>query len=325
MGDGRDARHPAPDPGHRADHDRAAADQGEGAGDAVSTLATAPARPKPPPGRRRGRRSPATKTERALGWALRGLVALILAFLVIPILIVVLESFNSVDYLSFPLEGWSLTHYRQFFADSAWVDATLLSARIALLAAAIATVVGTAAAWGLARSPARGKGLVFALMYSPLVIPIIVLAMSYYFTFADFRVIGHWQVIAVAYSVMGVPYVLVAVSSALQQFDSELENAARTLGASLPKTLLRITLPSLTSAISAGALFAFVIAFDEAVIILFVSGTGSVTLPRKLWDSVRYDLTPTLAVAGTILIAVCVGLFLLSELIKILRERRERR
>ncbi|WP_084266020.1 ABC transporter permease [Actinomadura macra] len=285
----------------------------------------APARARPAPPRRRRKRLPATPMERALHWALVGVVTLVFAFLVIPILIVILESFNSADYLSFPPEGWSLTHYRRFFADSAWVDATLLSARIALLAAAIATVVGTVAAWGLARSTSRGKGLVFALLYSPLVIPIIVLAMSYYFTFADYRLIGQWQMVAIAYSVMGIPYVLVSVSSALQQFDPELENAARTLGAGLPRTLLQITLPSLTSAISAGALFAFVIAFDEAVIILFVAGNDSVTLARKLWDSVRYDLTPTLAVAGTILIAVCVGLFVLSELIKILRERRERR
>ncbi|MBT2207862.1 ABC transporter permease [Actinomadura sp. NEAU-AAG7] len=277
-----------------------------------------------PPTRRRGR-LPATPMERALHWSLLGVVTLVFAFLVIPILIVVLESFNSADYLSFPLEGWSLHHYRRFFADSAWVEATLLSARIALLAAVIATVVGTVAAWGLARSTSRGKGLVFALLYSPLVIPIIVLAMSYYFTFADYKLIGQWQMVAVAYSVMGIPYVLVSVSSALQQFDPELENAARTLGAGMTRTLLRITLPSLTSAISAGALFAFVIAFDEAVIILFVAGNDSVTLARKLWDSVRYDLTPTLAVAGTILIAVCVGLFCLSELIKTIRERRERR
>ncbi|WP_165495428.1 ABC transporter permease [Actinomadura roseirufa] len=282
------------------------------------------ARPARPARARRGR-LPATRAERALRWALLGVVTLVFAFLVIPIVIVVLESFNSADYLSFPLEGWSLTHYRRFLDDPAWVDATLLSAKIALLAAAIATVVGTTAAWGLARATGRGKGPVFALLYSPLVIPIIVLAMSYYFTFADHRLIGQWPVVAVAYSVMGVPYVLVSVSSALQQFDPELENAARTLGAGLPRTLLRITLPSLASAISAGALFAFVIAFDEAVIILFVAGNDSVTLARRLWDSVRYDLTPTLAVAGTILIGVCVGLYLLSELIKTIRDRRERR
>ncbi|WP_433260966.1 ABC transporter permease [Actinosynnema sp. CS-041913] len=274
---------------------------------------------------RRRDRLPTTRLERVLRWCLRGVVALVLAFLVVPILIVVLESFNSVDYLTFPLEGWSLRHYEQFFADSEWVAATVQSAKIALLAALISTVVGTVAAWGLARSPAKGKSLVFALLYSPIVVPIIVLAMSYYFVFAELRVIGEWVLISMAYSVMGVPYVLVAVSNALQQFDPELENAARTLGAGMTQTLRRITLPQLTSAISAGALFAFVIAFDEAVIILFVSGSGSVTLARKLWDSVRYDITPTLAVAGTVLIVVCTGLFLLAELVKLLRERRERR
>ncbi|MDF5751668.1 ABC transporter permease [Spongiactinospora sp. TRM90649] len=267
-------------------------------------------------------RLPAGPLEKVLRWALRGFVALVFAFLVIPILIVVIESFNSVDYLSFPLEGWSLVHYERFFGDPAWIDATLQSAKIAVLAAVIATVVGTMGAWGLARTPGRGTAFAFALMYSPIVVPIIVLAMSYYFAFAGLRLVGDWVAIAVAYSVMGVPYVLVSVSSALQQLDPELENAARTLGARMGQTLRRITLPQLTSAISAGALFAFVIAFDEAVIILFVAGSDSVTLARRLWDSVRYDLTPTLAVAGTVLIAVCVGLFLITELIKALRERR---
>ncbi|RBQ16165.1 ABC transporter permease [Spongiactinospora rosea] len=272
--------------------------------------------------RTRPDRLPAGPLERVLRWTLRVVVALVFAFLVIPILIVVIESFNSVDYLTFPLEGWSLVHYERFFSDPAWIDATLQSAKIAVLAAVIATVVGTFGAWGMARTPGRGAGFAFALMYSPIVVPIIVLAMGFYFVFADLRLVGDWVAISVAYSVMGVPYVLTSVSSALQQLDPELENAARTLGARMRQTLARITLPQLTSAISAGALFAFVIAFDEAVIILFVAGSDSVTLARRLWDSVRYDLTPTLAVAGTVLIVVCVGLFLITELIKALRERR---
>ncbi len=284
--------------------------------------ATTPPKTAAPP---RRNRMPATPLERVLRWGLRIVVALVLGFLIVPILIVVVESFNSVDYLSFPLEGWSLRHYEQFFSNVDWVSATTQSAKIAGLAALIATVTGTLAAWGLGRSRARGKALAFALLYSPIVVPIIVLAMSYYFVFAKLHVIGEWVLISVAYSVMGVPYVLVAVSNALQQFDPELENAARTLGASMTRTLRWITLPQLTSAISAGALFAFVVAFDEAVIILFVSGSGSITLARKLWDSVRYDISPTVAVAGTVLIVVCTGLFLVAELIKALKERRERR
>ncbi len=267
-------------------------------------------------------RLPATPTEKAFRWGLRLLVVLVLSFLVIPILIVIAESFNSVNYLSFPLEGVSLHAYERFFSDSSWVSATLLSARIALLAALIATVVGTMAAWALARSTSRLKPVVYGLLYSPVIVPIIVLAMAYYFFFSDIQAIGVWPAVAAAYAVMGIPYVLVSVSSALQHFDRELENAARTLGAGPIRTLRYVTLPRLASAIAAGAVFAFVVAFDEAVIILFVSGSGAITLPRKLWDSVRYDLDPTLAVAGTVLIVVCVGLFLLAELLNALREKR---
>ncbi|MGY1846314.1 MULTISPECIES: ABC transporter permease [unclassified Blastococcus] len=286
------------------------------------TVPTSSELTKRPRRRRAHDRLPATPTEKAFRWGLRLLVLLVLSFLVIPILVVVAVSFNSVNYLSFPLEGVSLHAYDRFFSDRSWVAATLLSARIALLAALIATVVGTMAAWALARSTSRIKPMVYGLLYSPVIVPIIVLAMAYYFFFVDLRAIGVWPMVAVAYAVMGVPFVLVAVSSALQHFDKELENAARTLGAGPIRTLRYVTLPRLASAIAAGAVFAFVVAFDEAVIILFVSGSGAITLPRKLWDSVRYDLDPTLAVAGTVLIVVCVGLFLLAELLNALREKR---
>lgn len=271
------------------------------------------------------RRSPQTPLERVVGWAFRALVWSVFAFLVVPIGIVVIESFNSVAYLSFPLEGISLKFYQKFLGDSSWVSATLTSARIAVMAALLATVIGALAAWSLARSKVPGRGLLFGLMLSPAIVPLIVLGISYYLFFVKLRLVGSEVAIAIAYAAMGVPFVLVVVSSALQHFDPELENAARTLGAGPIRTLWRITLPQLSSAIGAGAIFAFVTAFDEAVVILFVAGSEAITLPRKLWDSVRYDLDPTLAVAGTVLIAVSVGLFILVELIGAARKRRRRR
>ena len=266
-----------------------------------------------------------TRSEHVYRWALRIVVWLIFAFLVIPVIIVIAESFNGVNYLSFPLEGFSLQAYRKFFSDASWIQATLNSTRIALVAALIATVIGTVAAWALARTTMRAKPVVYGLLYSPVVMPLIVMAISYYAVFSRLKLIGDWFAIAVTYSVMGIPFVLVAVSSALQHVDPELEKAARTLGAGPVRTLWSITLPRLTSAIGAGAIFAFVTAFDEALIILFVAGSGSITLPRKLWDSVRYDLDPTLAVAGTVLIAVSVGLFLLAEVYSATRDRRRAR
>ena len=276
--------------------------------------------------RRGGRASlPTTPTERVLRWALRIGVTLIFAFLIVPVLIVIAESFNGVNYLSFPLHGFSLQAYDTFFTDPSWVKATLLSARIALVSALIASVLGTMAAWALARTATRGKTVIYGLLYSPVIVPIIVLAISYYLFFSKTKLIGNWVAVACAYAVMGIPFVLVAVSGALRNFDPEIEKAARTLGASPIKTLWYITFPRIVSGIVAGAIFAFVVAFDEAVIILFVSGSGSITLPRKLWDSVRYDLDPTLAVAGTVLIVVCVLMFLIAEAVSVLRERKTTR
>jgi ABC-type spermidine/putrescine transport system permease subunit II len=266
-----------------------------------------------------------TPVEKAFRWGHRLFVWAVFAFLVVPILIVILESFNGVAYLSFPLNGFSTKWYTKFFTDNSWLDATLTSARIAGVAAVVATVVGTMAAWALARTRMRGRGVIFGLLFSPVIVPVIVLAMSYYFFFAKLRLIGNELAIACAYAVMGIPLVLIAVSSALQHFNPDLENASRTLGAGPLRTLWEITLPQIASSIAAGAIFAFVVAFDEAVVILFVAGGEAITLPRKLWDSVRYDLDPTLAVAGTVLIAISVGLFVFAELITVLRERRRRR
>jgi putative spermidine/putrescine transport system permease protein len=291
--------------------------------------AQAPSKTQQRPGQPPGRTSPlpsgklpATPIEITCRWLLKLTSFATFAFLVVPILIVVAESFNGVNYLSFPLEGFSTMHYSDFINDQSWVSASMTSARIAALASLVATLLGTMAAWALARAKGRGSSMAYGLLYSPVVVPIIVLAISYYNFFSDLQAVGNWIAVALAYAVMGVPFVLVAVSSALHNFDPEIENAARTLGAGPIRTLWHITFPRIASGIAAGAIFAFVVAFDEAVIILFVSGSGSITLSRKLWDSVRYDLSPSLAVAGTVLIGVCVMLFLLSELITSLRERK---
>lgn len=279
----------------------------------------------PVPRRRRRDRLPLTPVERTLRWLLYIVVAAVLAFLVGPIVIVVLESFNKVAYLSFPLKGWSTRWYHTFFGDPSWRAAIWQSLRLAIMSSIIATVLGTAAAWSLSRRKPRGGGLIYAFLFSPLIVPLIVLAMSYYFFFSSLHLIGNQFAIAAAYSVMAIPLVLVVVSGALQHVDPELEKAARTLGAGPVRALMRITLPQIGSAIGAGAVFAFVMSFDEAVVILFVSGSGTITLPRKLWDSVRYDLDPTLAVAGTVLIGTSIGLFILAELFGAVRDRRRRR
>jgi putative spermidine/putrescine transport system permease protein len=265
------------------------------------------------------------KAEEALrrSWAilLVTLVLGVLVFLVAPIFIVVVVSFSDVAYLRFPVESYSLRWYDSFFGQRAWIDALWTGLRVAGMSAALSTVLGTMGAWGLARSRFRGKQLVYAFLFSPIIVPLIILALAVYFVFNDLRLLGSELGIVLAYTVMGMPYVVVTVSSALVLFDATQEQAASTLGASSLRTLWHVTFPQIASSIFAGGLFAFVIALDEVILITFLSGGRVTTLARRLWDSLRYDLDPSLAVAGSLLIFVTLGLFLAVEIARAVAKR----
>lgn len=255
-------------------------------------------------------------------WLYYLLVAAILVFLIAPIAIVVHQSFNGVGYLSFPIQNPSLRWYRDFFGNDVWMSAIRTGLTLALIAAIISTLLGTMAAWALSRVTFRGKNLVLALMFSPIVAPTIILALAFYLFFADLKLIGNQYAIAAAYGVLGIPYSLVTVTAALTQFDPAQEQAAATLGAGPLRVLWHITLPQIATSIFAGFFFAFILAFDEVIIITFLGGGETITLARQMWNSVRYDLTPVLAVAGTLLIAFSMGMFLLVDIISTVRDRR---
>lgn len=273
---------------------------------------------------RRAPRLPlATRIQRNLfRWLYYLLVTAILVFLIAPIAIVVHQSFNGVGYLSFPIQNPSLRWYRDFFGNDVWMSAIRTGLTLALIAAIISTLLGTMAAWALSRVTFRGKNLVLALMFSPIVAPTIILALAFYLFFADLKLIGNQYAIAAAYGVLGIPYSLVTVTAALTQFDPAQEQAAATLGAGPLRVLWHITLPQIATSIFAGFFFAFILAFDEVIIITFLGGGETITLARQMWNSVRYDLTPVLAVAGTLLIAFSMGMFLLVDIISTVRDRR---
>jgi len=125
----------------------------------------------------------------------------------------------------------------------------------------------------------------------------------------------------IAHTALAVPFVMINVSATLQGFDERLEQAAMNLGATPWRTFLQVTLPIIRPGVLAGALFAFISSFDELVVALFVSGTSAVTLPRKMWESIRFEIDPTIAAVSTMLIVLTGVLFLSAEL---LRRRSER-
>jgi putative spermidine/putrescine transport system permease protein len=248
-------------------------------------------------------------------------VGLVLAYLVFPVFVVAPVSFSSARYLQFPPPGWSLQWYQNYFDRPGWIPATLLSIRVGLVTALLATVLGTAASLALVRGRFPGRDAINSFMVSPLVVPAIIVAIGVYFVYAQARLVGNWLGLVLAHTALALPFVVTNVSATLHGFDERLEYAAMNLGANRWQTFRRVTLPIIQPGVLAGALFAFIVSFDELIVALFVSGTGAVTLPRKMWDSLRQEIDPTIAAVSTILITLSIVIFVTAEL---LRQRSER-
>lgn len=232
--------------------------------------------------------------------------ALVVFYLVFPLLVTVPISFNPIRRVGFPPDGFSLRWYEEFFglgdnAGSRWLPATTLSIQIATATSILSTVLGGLAAIPVARAQFRGKNIIQTLLVLPLVLPVIVLAVGIFLFYIPLGLLGSPIGIVFGHSVLAIPYVTVIVAATLKNFDERLEWASMSLGASRIRTLWSITIPIIRPGILAGALFAFLTSFDELLIALFVSGTRAVTLPRLLWDFLRTEASPVIAVVSVLL------------------------
>ncbi|HUB13242.1 MAG TPA: ABC transporter permease [Acetobacteraceae bacterium] len=234
--------------------------------------------------------------------ALRLAVAPVLLFLALPILLIVIVSFSSASYLTFPPPGFGLRWYRVYFSSADWLVPTWLSLAIGAAVVALATTLGTLAALGLDRLPRAARGAVAALVLSPMIVPGIVVAIGVYYAFARYGLIGTPLGLVLAHTCLAVPFVVTSVSASLAGFDRRLEQAARSLGATPWGAFRQVTLPLIRSGILIGALFAFITSFDELIVALFLSGSGAITLPRRMWDDLRFAIDPTIAAVSTLII-----------------------
>lgn len=248
--------------------------------------------------------------------------ALVLLFLVLPVLVVLPLSFSSARYLSFPPPGWSLQWYANFFGREAWTGSALLSIAVGLGTTVLSVLLGVPAAFGLVRGRFPGRSAAQAVILSPVVAPGIVVAVGTYYAYAAFGLVGHPAALVLAHTCLSVPFVVINVSAALAGVDRRLEQAALSLGATPWGAFRQVTLPLIRPGLLAGAIFAFVSSFDELLVALFLSGTTAVTLPRRMWEQIQFAIDPTIAAASALLIALTTGLMLGAEL---LRRRAERR
>lgn len=227
-----------------------------------------------------------------------------LLFLMMPIFVVVPVSLTPNSYLSFPTDEFSLRHYATLINDPDWYRSMGQSLVIGLFSTLLATAVGTAAAIGVSKLggfPAMASR-VLALL--PLVVPPVVSALALYRSWVFLGLFDSWSGTILAHAIMGVPYVFVTVSAALSRIDPAIEMAARNLGAGWGRTQLGVILPNLRSGVLAGAVFAFVTSWDELVVTLFITSRGIFTLPRRMWDGIRENISPSIAAVATVLIVI---------------------
>ena len=246
-------------------------------------------------------------------WGLRVACAGVLLFLLLPILVIIPLSFSDSSFLVYPIPGWSLKWYDNLFTSPEWSRAAKNSFIVAPCATLIATVLGTLAAVGLARINFAFKGLLMSLLIAPMVVPIIVVAVSTYLFFAPLGLADSYLGLIIVHAALGAPFVLTTVLATLQGFNHNLVRASQSLGAHPLRTFFRITLPLIAPGVISGALFAFATSFDEVVVTLFLAGPQQVTLPRQMFTGIRENITPTIAAVATLLILFTTALLLALE------------
>jgi len=228
--------------------------------------------------------------------------AFVALILVLPTLIVIPVSFSNKSSFVFP-DGWSLRWYETFFTDRGWMAASWNSVQIGLLSALLATVAGTAAAIGLTRwSRRKTSSTLSSILLSPMVVPGIVMAIGIYMLFSQIGLLGTVHGFVIAHAMLGIPFVVVAVTASLSGLDVQLEKAAASMGATPFGVFRQITLPLIVPGVASGALFAFVSSFDEVIVSLFIKSPFLETLPVRMYSSVTDDSNPTIAAAGTLVL-----------------------
>jgi len=229
---------------------------------------------------------------------------LVLLFLALPIVIVGILSFSSASYLTFPPPSFGVRWYEAYLGSQEWLASTWLSLAVAGCVVVLATVLGTLAALGLTRLRGPMRAAVAALIVSPLIVPGIIAAIGIYYAFSRYRLVGTPAGLVLAHTCLAVPFVVTSVSASLAGFDRRLEQAALSLGATPFGTFRQVTLPLISPGVLVGALFAFITSFDELIVALFLSGSGAITLPRRMWDDLRFAIDPTIAAVSTLTIVL---------------------
>lgn len=225
-------------------------------------------------------------------------------FMLAPSMIVIPVSFGSRYEMQFPPTAFSTELYSILFSSNAWIQPLILSLKVAVATTILALIVAVPAAYGVVRFNFWGKKALLALVMSPLVIPSVVFALGVYLYFSAFGLTDSMLGLITAHTMFVLPYALIINAAGIQKLDPNLEFSALLMGAGRLRMLLTVVLPQLYPTIIAAGLFAFLISFDEVVISWFLAGPSTTTLPVRMFNSIRWEISPVIAAVATLLTAI---------------------
>jgi putative spermidine/putrescine transport system permease protein len=244
-------------------------------------------------------------------WTLRIFTGVVLFFLMLPLTIVFPISVSSAPYLQFPPPGFSWQWYERYLSDPNWIDATVRSLQIATATVVMSLAAGVPLTFSLVRGSYPGKTIIDRLMATPLIVPTIVISVAIYGVFSTLRLIGAWYGLAIAHTLLALPFVVILVSAGLRGLDPNLEQAALGLGANRLTAIMRVTLPQIRPSLISAAVIAFITSFDEIVVAMFLSGSR-MTLPKKMFDNIRMEIDPTIAAISVLQILLIAAVLLIA-------------
>ncbi len=233
---------------------------------------------------------------------------LVSVFILIPLFVLIPVSFSSASALVFPPPGYSLRWFEQILGSPEWVAAGLTSLRIAAATCLLSLILAVATVLGMGPH-CRIRGIAEAMVLSPLSVPAVVYALGAYLAFARVGLVDTETGIVLAHTVLVFPVTYLVVAATYSSIDLGLHRAAATLGADPLRVFTTVLFPLLLPGLAVGALLATLLSFDESVVSIFLSNLSVVTLPRKLWEGIRFDSSPEPAAVSVVLLAVtCVGI-----------------
>lgn len=251
-----------------------------------------------------------------LRFVLAGIGLLVALFLLLPIVLIVALSFGSSQWLQFPPPAWTLKWYAKLFADPDWLAAFLTSLEIAIAVTVCSTLLGLMASFALTRGRFAGRDLLRALFLTPMVLPVVVLAVALYAFFLRVHLNGTFAGFVIAHTIVALPFAVISIGNSLQRFDTAVEDAARICGAGPLEAMLRVTIPAIRLGLIGAAIFSFLASWDEVVIAIFMASPDLQTLPVRIFASLRQDLSPVIAAVSALLVGLTALMMLASAALR---------